>query len=77
MIAAVALAAAGRGVSVPTPAFVAAQGGTQLAGDAGRSLLATAFGGGASADRECWIAGADAFVRHARRKTQPAPTEKH
>jgi hypothetical protein len=57
-------------------AFVAAQGGTQLAGAAGRSLLATAFGGGASDDRECWIAGADAFVRRARRKTQPAPTEK-
>jgi hypothetical protein len=56
-------------------AFVAAQGGTQLAGNAGRSLLATAFGGGASDDLGRWIAGADAFVRQARRKTQPARTE--
>lgn len=54
-------------------AFVAAQGGTQLAGDAGRSLLATAFGGSASADRDSWIAGADAFVRQARRPTQAKP----
>lgn len=49
-------------------AFVAAQGGAQLAGEAGRSLLSTAFGGGASGDRDSWIAGADAFVRRARRK---------
>ena len=47
-------------------AFVAAHGGAPLAGEAGRSLLATAFGGQLSDDRECWIAGADAFVRHAR-----------
>jgi hypothetical protein len=51
-------------------AFVAAQGGTPLAGEAGRSLLSTAFGGGASADRESWLAGADAFVRQARRAAQ-------
>ena len=57
-------------------AFVAAQGGTVLAGEAGRSLLAAAFGGGASGDRECWIAGADAFVRRARRETRAAHTEK-
>lgn len=57
-------------------AFVAAQGGTALAGEAGRSLLATAFGGGASGDRECWIAGADAFVRRARRETRAAHAEK-
>jgi hypothetical protein len=57
-------------------AFVAAQGGTQLAGDAGRSLLATAFGGSASDDREYWIAGADAFVRQARRATRAARPEK-
>lgn len=48
-------------------AFVADQGGTQLAGEAGRSLLSTAFGGSASDDRKSWIAGADAFVRRARR----------
>ncbi|HUN72752.1 MAG TPA: DUF4381 domain-containing protein [Steroidobacteraceae bacterium] len=51
-------------------AFVAAHGGTQLAGEAGQTLLATAFGGGASNDRERWIAGADAFVRSARRQTR-------
>ncbi|HUA23259.1 MAG TPA: DUF4381 domain-containing protein [Steroidobacteraceae bacterium] len=57
-------------------AFVAGQGGTQLAGEAGRSLLATAFGGSASDDREHWIAGADAFVRQARRATPAVPPEK-
>ena len=56
--------------------FVAAQGGTQLAGDAGRSLLATAFGGSPSDDREHWLAGADAFVRQARRATPDARPEK-
>jgi Domain of unknown function (DUF4381) len=60
----------------PWLAFVAAHGGIQLAGDAGRSLLATAFGGNASDDRECWIAGADAFVRQARRVTRAARPEK-
>jgi hypothetical protein len=43
--------------------FVAAEGGT-LAG-AGRSMLAAAFGAGAADERERWLAGADAFVRHA------------
>jgi hypothetical protein len=58
-------------------AFVAAQGGSQLAGDAGRSLLATAFGGTASDDRDRWIAGADAFVRQARHVPPAAhPPEK-
>lgn len=57
-------------------AFVAAQGGTALAGEAGRSLLATAFGGCASNDRESWIAGADAFVRAARRRAQARPGER-
>lgn len=52
--------------------FVAAQGGTALSGEAGHSLLATAFGGGGSDDRECWIAGADAFVRRARRDSRAA-----
>jgi hypothetical protein len=46
--------------------FVVAEGGVQLEGQAGRSLLAAAFGGVAKeSDRESWIAGADAFVRHA------------
>jgi hypothetical protein len=49
-------------------AFVAAQGGAQLAGEAGRSLLSTAFGGAGCDDRDSWLAGADAFVRRARRK---------
>lgn len=57
-------------------AFVAAQGAIQLAGEAGRSLLTTAFGGSASDDRECWIAGADAFVRQARCNTRSTPPEK-
>lgn len=56
--------------------FVAAEGGASLGGDAGRSLLAAAFGGVQSNDRECWIAAADAFVRRAR-EMPPAPrTEK-
>lgn len=55
-------------------AFVAARGGAPLAGEAGRSLLATAFGGGASDQRDSWIAGAEAFVRRARRKDRaPRP----
>jgi hypothetical protein len=56
-------------------AFVAAQGGTALAGEAGRSLLSTAFGGSVSDDRECWIAGADAFVRQAQRTAKPSRPE--
>lgn len=44
--------------------FVAAEGGT-LPLQAGRSLLAAAFGGGARDERESWLAGADAFVRRA------------
>lgn len=51
-------------------AFVAAQGGAVLAGDVGRSLLSTAFGGGGDGDRARWLAGADAFVRHARRESR-------
>jgi len=57
-------------------AFVVAEGGAQLAGEAGRSLLAAAFGGVASSDRERWIAAAGAFVRagrkRSRRVTRPA-----
>jgi len=57
-------------------AFVAARGGAPLAGEAGRSMLATAFGGHASGDRDCWIAGADAFVRQARRRDRASRPEK-
>lgn len=53
-------------------AFVGAQGGGRLAGEAGRSLLCTAFGGSVSDDRECWLEGADAFVRHARQAARQA-----
>ncbi len=57
--------------------FVASEGGAQLAGDAGRSLLAAAFGGVANeAHRECWIAGADAFVRRARHTARAARRER-
>jgi len=56
-------------------AFVAAQGGAALAGDAGRSLLSTAFGGRISDDRACWLAGADAFVRQARRAARQSHPE--
>jgi hypothetical protein len=56
-------------------AFVAAQGGAALAGEAGQSLLATAFGGSASDHRASWLAGADAFVRHARPELPAARRE--
>jgi hypothetical protein len=51
-------------------AFVVAEGGTPLAGETGRSLLAAAFGGVASEDRARWIAAADAFVRASRKRTR-------
>jgi hypothetical protein len=57
-------------------AFVAAHGGARLEGQAGKTLLATAFGGSASDDRDSWIAGADAFVRQARRRTRGSRPEK-
>lgn len=56
--------------------FVAAEGGAPLAGDAGRSLLAAAFGGVASEDRERWLAAADAFVRRARHAEAAAGAER-
>lgn len=46
--------------------FVAAQGGAPLSSEVGRSLLAAAFGGAARDDRQLWLTGADAFVRHAK-----------
>ena len=57
-------------------AFVAAQGGTPLAGEAGKSMLTTAFGGHSSDERERWISGADAFVRRARREAPAVRPEK-
>lgn len=55
--------------------FVAARGGAALGGEAGRSLLTTAFGGEASDGRASWIAGADAFVRGAQRKAPASRPE--
>jgi hypothetical protein len=56
--------------------FVAAAGGVPLAGEAGHSLLAAAFGGVVSDDLERWIAGADAFVRQARQTAPASRAEK-
>ena len=44
-------------------AFLAAEGGAPLAGEQGRRLLSTAFGGKAYDELPSWLAGADAFVR--------------
>jgi Domain of unknown function (DUF4381) len=55
-------------------AFVVAEGGAPLAGETGRSLLAAAFGGVASDDRERWITAADAFVRAGRRRSRRVGT---
>jgi hypothetical protein len=49
-------------------ALVVSEGGERLAGGPGRSLLVAAFGGRSSDDREQWLAGAEAFLRHARGK---------
>ncbi|HEY2036932.1 MAG TPA: DUF4381 domain-containing protein [Steroidobacteraceae bacterium] len=49
-------------------AFVVAEGGAPLAGETGRSLLAAAFGGVASDNRERWIRAADAFVKAGRKR---------
>jgi Domain of unknown function (DUF4381) len=57
-------------------AFVADHGGAALAGEAGRSLLSNAFGGGGSDEREHWMSGADAFVRGARRRTRASQPER-
>lgn len=48
--------------------FVAAEGGAELAGESGRSLLAAAFGSAMQDDRHRWLTGADAFVRLAGRR---------
>jgi len=51
-------------------ALVVAEGGEQLADGPGRSLLAAAFGGRASDDREHWLAAAEGFLRQAPRRRQ-------
>ncbi|WP_428313038.1 DUF4381 domain-containing protein [Hydrocarboniphaga sp.] len=43
-------------------AFVAAHGGSALAGDSGRQLLRAAYGAAASADRAQWLLGARGFI---------------
>lgn len=56
-------------------AFIAAHGAAALAGDAGRSLLRSAYGGTAAGDRTAWLAAARGFVTHRvqrpRRKAAP------
>jgi hypothetical protein len=43
--------------------FVAARGGSALAGDSGRELLRAAYGARAIADRAQWLRGARGFIR--------------
>jgi hypothetical protein len=43
-------------------AFVVERGGTELAGESGRALLRTAYGGPAGAERERWLKGARGFL---------------
>lgn len=45
--------------------FAVAAGAAKLAGDAGRTLLAAAFGGESGADRERWLEAAHEFIRRA------------
>ena len=47
--------------------FVIAHGGDPLAGAAGRSMLTTAFGNHVADERQQWLAGAEGFIRRARR----------
>jgi hypothetical protein len=48
--------------------FVIAHGGGALTGASGRSLLMAAFGNHAGDDRDQWAAGAEGFIRRARRQ---------
>ncbi len=50
--------------------FVIDSGGEALAGSAGRTLLAAAFGNEACDEREQWIAGAECFIKRARAKSR-------
>jgi Domain of unknown function (DUF4381) len=45
--------------------FASAAGAERLSGEAGRSLLAAAFGGSGPIDRESWLTAAAEFIRHA------------
>lgn len=53
-------------------AFVAAHGGADWAGDAGRALLRTAYGGQAESHRARWLSGARAFIQHRPRRASRA-----
>jgi hypothetical protein len=44
-------------------AFVVAHGGEAWSGGSGASLLCLAYGGADVADRDAWLAGAQAFIR--------------
>jgi hypothetical protein len=48
--------------------FVAGEAGVSMSTDAGRTLLAAAFGNSPHDQRDKWIATADAFVRRSARK---------
>ncbi len=50
--------------------FLGTHGGGLLAGESGRDLLSTAFGGRARDRRSEWLAGADGFVRHRQRRAR-------
>jgi hypothetical protein len=43
--------------------FVVAHGGAAWSGRCGESLLRAAYGGQAPGERDCWLAGARAFLR--------------
>lgn len=47
-------------------AFVAAHGGTELAGEPGQSLLRAAYGSPVQIDRTLWLKGARDFLRRRR-----------
>lgn len=47
--------------------FASAAGAERLSGEAGRSLLASAFGERAAADRESWLAAAAEFIERTAR----------
>jgi hypothetical protein len=56
--------------------FLGTEGGAPLAGESGRHLLSTAFGGEAYDERPSWLAGADAFVRRAGRDARARRKER-
>jgi hypothetical protein len=55
--------------------FLARHGGERFAGEDGRALLRAAYGNaGAAAQRETWLAAAEAFIRRAsRRRAERTP----